>query len=665
MKNRNGFIPRAAVVAAIGFTAISCLTAWGEWGGRANAELVKGFGYWRYPLAGLLSWLIWIIVNHERKTLIWMYAAAVFIFTGASLSVLRHGGFGYVLAYIGAGTARYIGDGGLYFAAVTLCAAPATYRKRRALAGRAEGFKGFFEDRIKPELDNFRFFVGADDGGGADASAGGDKACKRLQAVFDGRHVDATVVNSMDQFSTVKYFVRPGAGGFAAVRNLKDDIELKLRNTVDIDKENGFITVTVNKAAGQKQAPKLGLWLRYVQANKDPLALPVGIDSNGQPLFVDLFSESHLLIGGGSGSGKTTWLCSAILGLAMMNTPDDGLEMLLVDGKESDLAVLNPLPHLVMDVILDNTRVGIAVEYIENEIAYRKSLKRKGITRFKPFLFLVDEIDEIIRCDKSLMKRITGISGQARSFNILIIITAKHPKGDMIDSGIKANFLTRLCLKVADAPASQLILGQGNIQGAKLTGKGDFILLNDGEMIRGQGYFINEKTKNEVSGMVRQIANTYEPIPRMPFGGEDEDLLDDGLVDGSLVDDSLVDDDDMIDIYRPNEKMYRDTVSYQGGSVIPISRVKRAVSGDTPRYGDTKRRYDAPIQYFDTESDTADKEFDATDDTPDYTDDTDERVMDLISQGVSYRKTGDKLGLSLAKVQRIVAKNKNRLKKVN
>ena len=646
MSKKNGLVLMVAAIAALSFIAVSCIWAWGEWGAGANAELTAAFGRGRYPLAGLIAWLIWIIINRERKTLVWMYAAVAFLFTGASLCELQHGGYGYVLAGIAVKTVRCIGAEGLYLAAVTLCAGPFVYRKRRVLAGKAKGFRGLFKNTIMSEMENFNMFIDGDaSDGAADARDAVPSECKRLQAVFDSRHVDANVINSVDQFSTVKYFVKPGAGGFAAVRSLKDDIELQLKNTVDINKEDGRITVTVNKAAGQRRTPGLNLMLTYIRENKNLLALPVGVDTNGKPLFVELFSESHMLIGGGSGSGKTTWLCSAILGLALVNAPGD-LEMLLVDGKESDLAVLNPLPHLVMDVILDNSQVGIAVDYVENEINYRKSLKRKGIAHFKPFLFLIDEIDEIIRRNKSLMTRITGISGQARSFNILIIITAKHPKSEMIDTNIKANFLTRLCLKVADAPASQLILGQGNIQGAKLAGKGEFILSDDGGMIRGQGYFIDEKAKNEVTEVIRQIANTYESIPRMPMG-DDETLVQNGNI---------------IDIFNPNEKEYCDTVSYRILPAAPISPLKYAVSHDTPMYSGSVRQYDTPIRYADTMSDTVSTIDDAVGDTMDYIDD---RVMELIGNGLSYRKTGNKLGISLAKVQRIVARNKNRFARVN
>jgi len=526
-KTSNNFIPRAAVIAALGFTTISCFTAAvaGEIGGRVNAELIAAFGRGRYPLAGLLAWLIWIIVARERRILIWMYAAAALLFTGASLCVLQHGGYGYVLAGVAVNTARYIGAAGLYLVSVTLCAAPFLYQKRRTLTGRAKGFQGFFENTIKPELENFKLFVDVDGASGADGRRTYvSRACKPLQTVFDSRNVDATVVDSVDQYSTVKYFAKPGAGGFGAVERLKDDIELKLKNTVIIGKENGYITVTMNKPASQKQAPGLNMWLSHIKVNKNPLALPVAIDTNGQPQFADLFSESHLLVGGGSGSGKTTWLYSVILGLALLNSPDN-LEMLLVDGKESDLAILNPLPHLVMDVLMDNTQADIALVYIENEIADRKRLKRQGVSKFKPLLFLIDEIDAILPKNPNLMDRVIQISGQARSFNILMIITAKRVVKKFVDKAITDNFLARLCLMVPDMEASQNILGSSYTQGAELTGKGD-LFFKAGPLIRGQGYLIDEKHKGEASKLVKKITEMYPAINRMPLGDDEDDVIE-------------------------------------------------------------------------------------------------------------------------------------------
>jgi len=79
-------------------------------------------------------------------------------------------------------------------------------------------------------------------------------------------------------------------------------------------------------------------------------------------------------------------------------------------------------------------------------------------------------------------------------------------------------------------------------------------------------------------------------------------------------------------------------------------------------YSGSVRQYDTPIRYADTMSDTVSTIDDAVGDTMDYIDD---RVMELIGNGLSYRKTGNKLGISLAKVQRIVARNKNRFARVN
>ena len=308
------------------------------------------------------------------------------------------------------------------------------------------------------------------------------------------------------------------------MEKLKDDIELKLKNTVLIGKENGYITITMNKPASQKQAPGLSMWLNHIKANKNPLALPVAIDTNGQPQFVELFTESHLLVGGGSGSGKTTWLYSVVLDLAMANSPDD-LEMLVVDGKESDLAILNPLPHLVMDVLMDNTKVGIALDYIENEIANRKRMVREGKLNPKPLLFLIDEIDAILPKNPNLMDRVIQISGQARSFNILMIITAKRVVKKFVDKAITDNFLARLCLMVPDMEASQNILGSSYTQGAELTGKGD-LFFKAGPLMRGQGYLIDEKHKGEASKMVKKITRMYPAINRKPLGDDGDDVIE-------------------------------------------------------------------------------------------------------------------------------------------
>ena len=149
MKKEHRYLfPKAAAIAALAFTAINCIWVWGSVGAWENAEIIAAVGSWRYPLAGLLAWLIWIIVMDDRIILLWVYGAAVFLLTGASLCVLRHGGYGYILAIISIKTAQYVGVGGLYLISMILCAAPFLLINRTVLVDRMKGFLKFIESKF-------------------------------------------------------------------------------------------------------------------------------------------------------------------------------------------------------------------------------------------------------------------------------------------------------------------------------------------------------------------------------------------------------------------------------------------------------------------------------------------------------------------------------------
>ena len=522
-KRYQGYILKLAILAALVFTVISCVTAWGEWGAKANAELIAAFGYWRVPLAGLLSWLAWIISSRQRKIIAWLYAAVVFTFMGASLHSLQGGGYGYLIGDIAATIAHYIDTGGLYLVTILMCAAPFMLRRRGSRRASGGGIKELYDNYLAPELEGFHLF-GADEGDGDGADEQDQRycpaACQPLQDVLDAYDVAATVETSKDGYSAVKYYIRLDTGTpYSRVTKLRNDIALalgKIGNDINFEMENKLVTVSVNKDHNQKQSPDLNMLLRSVQANRMPLAAPVGVDSNGQPIFTNLFGKTHMIIGGGSGSGKTTWIYSFILGLAWANSPED-LEMVIIDGK-SDLVSLRALPHLSTDIIFEYDMVNAAADFVRTEMEYRRREKiETGRTDFKPLLFLIEEIDTVLQTqgrNTHFKDVLTHLARQARSVNILLVLTSQNPSKKTIDSDININFLSRLCLLVESMTESQIILGHGNTQGAALTGKGDFWLKNDGRLTRGQGYYITEK---EVQQVTKELANVYEPLERTPL----------------------------------------------------------------------------------------------------------------------------------------------------
>src|SRR5205814_7609900 len=88
------------------------------------------------------------------------------------------------------------------------------------------------------------------------------------------------------------------------------------------------------------------------KVSKGRLRVALGRDTHGQPVVTDLAKLPHILVAGATGSGKSVFLNSMIVGFLLQFTPDD-LRMLMIDPKRVELTSFNGIPHLLRPVVTD------------------------------------------------------------------------------------------------------------------------------------------------------------------------------------------------------------------------------------------------------------------------------------------------------------------------
>ena len=69
-------------------------------------------------------------------------------------------------------------------------------------------------------------------------------------------------------------------------------------------------------------------------------------------MVTDLAKLPHMLVAGSTGSGKSVFLNSMVIGFLLQFTPDD-LRMLMIDPKRVELTGFNGIPHLLRPVVTD------------------------------------------------------------------------------------------------------------------------------------------------------------------------------------------------------------------------------------------------------------------------------------------------------------------------
>ncbi len=188
---------------------------------------------------------------------------------------------------------------------------------------------------------------------------------------------------------------------------------------------------------------------------------------------VDLRRDGpHVLVAGTTGSGKSEFLRSWVLSLAL-RYPPSRLTFLLVDYKgAATFQECARLPHTAGFVSdLSETAAGRLLTSLRAELKRRErlllaasvasleELERRDPARAVPSLVIVvDEFAAFIAEVPEFVEEVVDIAARGRSLGIHLILATQRP-GGVVGPSVRANTNLRVCLRVADASESHDVLG--------------------------------------------------------------------------------------------------------------------------------------------------------------------------------------------------------------
>ena len=281
----------------------------------------------------------------------------------------------------------------------------------------------------------------------------------------------------------------------------------KLANIpIEVETEGGSLPTSLSflemfKIGKVEQLNSLTRWKK-----NDPtqsLRALVGVMSDDNRIYLDLHEKAHGphgLIAGTTGSGKSEFIITYILSMALNYSPEE-VSFILIDYKGGGLAgafenkTLNiRLPHLAGVITnLDKSELNRTLVSINSELQRRQSEFNKArdelgestidIYKYQKFyregrlkkpishLFIIcDEFAELKSQQPDFMNDLISAARIGRSLGVHLILATQKPSG-VVNDQIWSNTKFRVCLKVQDRGDSNEMLKKPDAAEIKNAGR--------------------------------------------------------------------------------------------------------------------------------------------------------------------------------------------------
>jgi S-DNA-T family DNA segregation ATPase FtsK/SpoIIIE len=247
-----------------------------------------------------------------------------------------------------------------------------------------------------------------------------------------------------------------------------------------------------------------------------PFTAILGMCDDGAPLLVRLASPdvAHVLIAGTTGSGKTALCQTMILSLAMAHRRSQ-LQFVLVDPKRRAFAPFEALPHLLRPVIGDAAEATDALGELVQLMETRGQTGGGPLGVTPRVIVVLDELADLMQVGgKALGEHLTRLAQRGREAGIHVVACTQKPSSQVLGALMRANFPARLVGKVVSPEDARVAAGIGGTGADRLAGRGDFVAVAAGQVLRFQAAYVSPREMEQVvaqlGGAVRQWNVVHE-----------------------------------------------------------------------------------------------------------------------------------------------------------
>lgn len=358
------------------------------------------------------------------------------------------------------------------------------------------------------------------------------QAIERINDLFGRLRVDAHIAGYAIGPTVTRLDVEYGNSSSSVISKMLYDIEIILGG-----KSVTFMPVVPGKTTSglyfaNEETSRVDLFKAIDELNKntnDKLAIPLGRDENNNLCYASLAQMRNILIGGSSGSGKSTFLHSAIISLASRNGPED-LKLILIDDSNCEFNCYSKLPQLTMHVFTNHKEVYSIISGLINIIntrfeyfsgakvkdidSYNLLAVERNVPKLAKVVVFIDRYDDLVDKNNDIAKALNTVLLKSRAAGIYFVITIQRFNFEAVSNQLKANIPTRISFITSNSESSVLVIGEAGAE--KLITAGDMLVkspcINHSYSTRLQSCYVSEEDRETA---VKNIIKEYGEFGRL------------------------------------------------------------------------------------------------------------------------------------------------------
>lgn len=334
---------------------------------------------------------------------------------------------------------------------------------------------------------------------------------EKIVHVLRNFSIQSEVAHSFEGYSSNTFLLRIGAGTrIDSVKKFRLDIanaldveNVRISNQLVVYEGKSYLGIELKKQRAKDN------YLLWTSSDRQGMKIPIGKDNYGRIIYHDLENQAtpHMLVCGGTGSGKSEFLKSTISYLS-----DAGVEDFLILDPKQDFKYLKNAPGFV--VLHDIGEIEQALKMLVDTMNERVE---KGEFKYMSVIFdeFTDAVDtarsgkelniyetyteitprgmktkrELVGQEKSLEENFKIVLQKGRSVGIRMIAAAQRADSKVMSGNTKVNLTTQLCFRVQKGIDSKVVLDE---EGAELlAGAGDALFRSPDypDLVRLQAYY--------------------------------------------------------------------------------------------------------------------------------------------------------------------------------